>query len=124
MNLRNTLIQVSEDCPVKKGTIPPEEGKGGTGVAFVYYDELSKNPYKYRVIELYKRVFYERLKKPEAKIFDYKIERNTLCKDFGWGIHINGDEKLAIFGCETDEYKKLMNNVLVRKVSAFKKHRY
>lgn len=34
---------------------------------------------------------------------------SLLKKRYGWGIHSNEEGKVALFGVETDEYKKLVN---------------
>jgi len=117
--LRNVLVKVAEDRPVQKGTVP---GRSDV-ISHIGYDELSKNPYVYTQLEFYHQVHHIRRNKPDLKIESYNIKRNSLCKKYGWGIHINELGKLAIFGCETEDYKKLLNNILVRKVNSFKKHR-
>jgi len=116
---RNVLIQVAEDCPVNKGVKPEPEN----GIAYVGYDELSRNPYKYTELEFYKQVHHIRRNKPELKIETYDIRRNALCKKYGWGVHINESGALALVGCETDKYKELLKNVMVDKVDAFRNRR-
>lgn len=118
-DFRNALIQVAEDCHAEKGIAPEPKSK----IAYIGYDELSKNPYKYSKLEFYKQVHHVRRGKLELKIETYNIRRNDLCKKYGWGIHINESGKLALVGCETEKYRELLNNSLVEKVNAFKKHR-
>ncbi len=118
-NYRNVLIQVAEDCQVEKGTVPDSKNE----IAYIGYDELSKNPYKYTTLEFYRQVHHVRRGKPELKIETYDIRRNDLCKKYGWGIHIDESDRLALVGCETKKYKELFNDILIEKVDSFKKHK-
>jgi hypothetical protein len=116
MNRRNALILVAEDCTAIKGTVPQPKDK----IAYIGYDELSKNPYKYTELEFYRQVHHIRRGKPELKIESYDIRRNALCKKYGWGIHINESGALALVGCKTNKYKELLKNVMIDKINAFR----
>lgn len=118
-NYCNVLIQVAEDCPAQKGLTPDSKNE----IAYIGYDELSKNPYKYTELEFYRQVHHVCRSKPELKIETYDIRRSVLCKKYGWGIHIDESGRLALVGCETEKYKELLNNILVDKVNSFKKSR-
>ena len=120
MNRKNVLIEIAEDCGIKRGTIPETEKSSDT-ITMIQYDELSKNPYKYNEYEFQKQVHHIRREKPELNIDKYDIRRSELCKKYGWGIHINEEGKVALVGAETDQYKALQVNPSIKKVSAYKK---
>ena len=111
---------VSEDCPVKKGT-PPVSRKADA-IAIIYYEELITNPYKYTYDELKHQVHIVRRgkKNGELKLENYLIRRNQLVRDWGWGIHIDRNGKLALVGSETSKYKQLVNDPTVEKKRAYR----
>jgi len=47
-----------------------------------------------------------------------------LTKRYGWGIHNDKDEKMAIFGAESSEYKKLSKDITLKDVKAMKSSKY
>jgi len=73
------------------------------------YKVLSQHLYEYTEGELSHEVHIVRRGKQEGELqlHKYDLKRSQLGKKYGWGIHYNEDRKLAIVGCETEEYERL-----------------
>jgi hypothetical protein len=117
MKRSNVLIQIAEDSLVDEGVIPEKKET----IVFVQYDELSKNPYRYTEDEFQQQVHYVRRGKKGLKIDKYDLRRSRLCKEYGWGIHIDRVGRVALVGCETQKYRDLGKNPLVNKVKAYRR---
>ncbi len=63
---------------------------------------------------------YDIRKKLHLKIESYNIKRSDLFKKLGWGLHADKDGKLAIYGCETVDYKRFASSKTLKIVKAFK----
>jgi hypothetical protein len=130
-NYENTLIQVADDCPVNVSEVPPVKGK--RSAANIQYDLISKHPYTYTSDDVLFQVYAEKNDLTEK---EYKEERekffskgqpclrcSPLTKRYGWGVHSNKEGKIALFGCETAEYKKLSKDKSLTTVKAMKTSR-
>ena len=114
---REELIEIAADSRVMRSKEPNDGGNEKT-VARISYEVLSENPYKFSEREFYHEVHVVRRKRPDLKIDSYKIQRLALVKEFGWGIHRNSDEKLALVAYESERYKELLANPLVKRTKA------
>jgi len=128
-NYQNTFIEISADCPTKFGEIPPSKNDSKT-IAYMQYEIVSKNPYKFTSDDALFQVYANRKDLIKA---DYKEAReeffskgqpcfrsSPLAKRYGWGIHSNEDGKIAIYGAETPEYKKYTTDKNIKTVKAMK----
>ena len=114
-NYKNTFIEIAEDCPVKTGEMPPLKGDAKT-VANLQFDMVYDNPYKYSSDDILFAVHATRnnIKKSEwvaaRQEFFSKgqpcFRASPLTKRYGWGVHNNENEKMAIYSCDSKEYKK------------------
>lgn len=128
-NYFNTFIGVADDCPATTGEIPPQKGEVKT-VANLQFDILTKNPYKYTSDDVLFMVYSERndLTSSEEKearnLFFSKgqacFRASPLTKRYGWGVHANQDGKIAIYSCDSHEYKKLYEDNNLKIVKAMK----
>jgi Family of unknown function (DUF6157) len=127
-NYFNTFIEVAEDIKAEIGTIPPAKDK--KTVAEMQYSLVSKNPYKFTSDDIFFQVFADRNDLTKA---EYKRAReeffskgqpcfraSPLTKTYGFGVHSDSKGKIAIYGMETDEYQKFVNDKKIRKVKAMK----
>lgn len=89
------MIEIAADSHVMRSEEPPDDGTVKT-IARVSYEVLAENPYVFSEPEFYHEVHVVRRKRPNLKIESYNIKRLALVKRFGWGIHRNSDEKLAL----------------------------
>ena len=128
-NYYNTLIEVAEDCPVSSGTVPPAK-EGTPSVARLQYEMLSGNPYRYDSDDLLFSVFAVRKEIPETEREEQRqtffskgqpcFRASPLTKSYGWGVHSNEEGKLALYGMETVEYKKLVGDESIKKLKAMR----
>ncbi|MBX2928832.1 MAG: hypothetical protein KF852_13435 [Saprospiraceae bacterium] len=131
-NYKNTFIEIAEDCPATSGDIPPMKG-GSKTVANLQFELVRKNPYKFTSDDVFFQVFAERndLAKSEygearEKFFSKGqpcFRASPLTKRYGWGVHSDKDGKIALYGCETQEYQKLAQDRSLKVVKAMKSGR-
>jgi hypothetical protein len=128
-NYYNVFMEVAEDCPAEKGENPPVKKTGKT-MACIQYEMLHDNPYKYTSDEI---LFQCYMIKHDIGENDLTIERENffskgqacfraspLTKLYGWGIHYNDEGKMALYGCETKEYKAFSKDKEVKILKAMK----
>lgn len=128
-NYKDTFIEVADDCPTTVGEIPPTKGDAKS-VANIQFDILSNNPYKFSSDDILFQVYAERngltkneLEKAREQFFSKGqacFRASPLTKRYGWGIHSNKEGKVALFGSETEEYKKLSKDKTLKIVKALK----
>ncbi len=131
-NYENTFIQVAEDCPVHEGEMPPVKGDSKS-VANLQFDMVYDKPYTYTSDDVFFQVFADRNNISPAEYVTIRAEyfskgqpcfrASPLTKRYGWGVHSDADGKVALYGCETEEYKKLSNDPAVKVVKAMKSKR-
>ncbi len=131
-NYKNLLIQVAEDCSTDKAVIPPLKGDKKT-VAYIQFELLRDNPYTYTSDDVLFMVHALRKEYPKQ---NWEAERekffskgqpcfraSPLTKKYGWGIHNNEHEKIAMHPIESKEYKNLALNDDVKKKLAMRSKR-
>jgi hypothetical protein len=127
-NYTDTFIEIADDCPASIGEIPPT--KEDKTVANIQFEMVHKNPYKYTSDDILFQVFADRndltkgeYKKAREQFFSKGqpcFRASPLTKRYGWGVHNNKDGKMAIFGVESAEYKKLSKDKTLKVVKAMK----
>ncbi|PIF45643.1 hypothetical protein CLU96_2652 [Chryseobacterium sp. 52] len=127
-NYINTFIEVAGDCPVSQAEIPPE--KKTETLAHLQYERLIKSPYQYTsddiVFECYAvKNDISETEKQHARIAFFSkgqpcLRSSPLAKRYGFGIHHNEDEKVAIFPVESKEYEQFSNDDAIKKVKAMR----
>ena len=128
-NYFDTFIEIAEDCPSINGEIPPTKGDYKT-VANIQFDLLVKNPYMFTSDDILFQVY---AKRNDLIISEYKEARqqfftkghpcfrtSPLTKRYGWGVHNDKDGKIAIYGCETVEYKRFSEDKSLKVIKAMK----
>lgn len=128
-NYTDTFITVAEDCPVKRGEIPPVKGDAKT-IANLQFELIIENPYKFTSNDVLFEVYAIRndikkgeLKKAREQFFSKGqacLRSSPLSKRYGWGVHSNNEGKIALYGCETAEYKKLSKDGALKVVKAMR----
>jgi len=128
-NYKDTFIEIADDCPATSGEVPPTKADTKT-VANIQFEMVSKNPYKYTSDDILFQVFADRndLTKSEYKEAREKFfskgqpcfRTSPLTKRYGWGVHNDKEGKMAIFGIESGEYKKLLTDKTLKIVKAMK----
>ncbi len=130
-NYTNTFIEIAEDCPVSQAQIPPE--KKEKTMANLQYENLIKKPYQYSsddiIFECYaiKNNISENEKQEEREKFFSRgqacLRASPLAKRYGFGIHHNKENKVALIPMESKEYQNLMNDISITKTKAMRSKR-
>ena len=119
-DLVNTLITVAESS--SKISIVPESKSKKETVKEVVFRVLKENPYKYKQNDLFYEVHINQMKKSKSlKLETYKLQRSELCSLLGWGIHGDGEGRLALVPVESSQYQTLLKNSSITKKNAYKK---
>jgi hypothetical protein len=112
-NYANTFIAIAPDSAATEGVVPPlKEGK--PSVAWRTWQMIAQNPYKFTSDEVIFGVFAERNGIPPEErsaardAFFSKgqacLRASDLCKKYGWGIHHDAEERVALYPVESSEY--------------------
>ena len=131
-NYKNTFIEVAEDCPTEIGEVPKSTGEKKT-IAEMQFEILQNNPYKFTSDDVLFQVFADRKDLIES---EYQLARETffskgqacfraspLTKRFGIGVHSDNEGKIAIYGHESLEYERFVNDDSINKVKAMRTSR-
>lgn len=128
-NYLNTFIAIADDCPTDKGEVPPQKGDTKT-IANIQYEILKKNPYQFTSDDVLFEAFAQRneltnseLKKAREQFFSKGqpcFRASPLTKRYGWGIHNNADGKIAMYACDSPQYKKFLTDKNIKVVKAMK----
>jgi hypothetical protein len=128
-NYRNTFIEVAADCPATSGAPPPEKGSAAS-IATIQFDLIKNNPYKFTSDEVLFQVYTLRNEVTEseyeaarARFFSKGqpcLRASPLTKRYGWGVHLDTDGKVALYGCETEEYKAFLQDRSLKVVRAMR----
>ena len=132
MNYYGTLIEIADDCPAIRGRVPPARG-GKKTKAVVEYELLVKHPYTYTeediAFEVY-AVLHDVPKTSWSKEREKFLSKghphlrvSGLAKRYGWGIHNDTEDKVALIAVESSKYKRLLNDPCITKVKAFRSTR-
>lgn len=131
-NYENAFIAIADDCPVKMGEVPPLKGENKT-VANLQFEILIDHPYEFTSDDVLFQVYAIRnnIKKSELKTARAEFfskgqpcfRASPLTKRYGWGVHNNEEGKIALYACETPEYKKLAKDKKLQVVKAMKSKR-
>ena len=131
-NYYNAFIEIAEDSPTEVGKEPALRG-GKKTVAGYQFDILKENPYQFTSDEILFKIHAIRKDFIESELEDERLKyfskgqpcfrASPLGKKFGWGVHSNSEGKVAIYGRETEEYQKLIENEEIKKVKAMRSKR-
>jgi hypothetical protein len=131
-NYQNSFLEIAEDCPVEKGEIPPLKKTGKT-TADIQYDILHNNPYKYTSDEILFQCYIIKQEIQENDLTETRekffskgqacFRASPLTKLYGWGIHYNSEGKMALYGCETKEYKTFLKDKKIKLLKALRSKR-
>ncbi len=128
-NSYNTFIEIAPDSLTAKGEIPPSIGDKKTAAA-IQFDMISKNPYQFSSDDVVFQVFAEKNDLTEGEYSEARkqffskgqpcLRASALTKRYGWGVHHNADGKIALFGAETEAYRKFINDEQLTKFKAMR----
>jgi len=122
-NYRDTLITASSDSPVTAGTIPEKPGT----VAEVQHALLVDKPYTMTSDDLLHAAHLARGGDKDRTGFFAKpqacLRTSPLVKQFGWGIHHDGEGRIAMVGMESADYARLLADPAVKKAPGMRRAR-
>lgn len=128
-NYFDTFIEVAEDTKSDHGTKPPSKADKKT-IAEIQYELIANNPYKFTSDDVLFQVFADRsdltkseYKKSREEFFSKGqacLRASPLTKTYGFGVHCDGNGKVALYGVETDEYQQFVKNSKIKKVKAMR----
>ena len=131
-NYQDTFIEIAEDCPVNHGEIPPVKEDKKT-IANYQFDMLIDHPYEYTSDEVLFAVYAIRKDiepvewEAEKQGFFSKgqpcLRTSPLAKRYGWGIHSDGNGRIALYGADSDEYRKYIRDDSLKRVQAMRNKR-
>jgi hypothetical protein len=131
-NYYATFIEAADDCPAEVAEIPKAKGDAKT-VPVLQYEMIANHPYQYTQEDVLFEVFAIRnhipdeQKQAEREKFFSKgqpcLRTSSLGKRYGWGIHIDGQGKVALYAVESEEYRKWMNDSSIKHVKAMRTSR-
>ncbi|KAF0198907.1 MAG: hypothetical protein FD166_898 [Bacteroidetes bacterium] len=128
-NYKNTFILIADDCPAMAGEMPPAKGDMRT-VAGMQFEMISRNPYRYTSDDVFFQVYADRNELTEGEYAEARAQffskgqpcfrASPLTKRYGWGVHSDSNGKIALYGCETNEYKRFSDDASLIIVKAMK----
>ncbi|GAB3297902.1 DUF6157 family protein [Pseudoclavibacter terrae] len=131
-NYTSTFIQIADDCPVDEAEAPPESAKGPT-VASLQHKLVSEHPYEYTsddvLFETYavrNAIPAEEREAARAAFFAKDqacLRASPLGKRWGWGIHSDGEARIALVPLGTDEYEEKAGDESLKQLKAMRSKR-
>ena len=114
------------------GEVPPVKGDNKTA-ANIQFEMVKQHPYTYTSDDVLFAVYAQKndltkseLKKAREQFFSKGqpcFRASPLTKRYGWGVHSDENGKIALYGCETEAYKKFSADKKVTVVKAMKSAR-
>lgn len=128
-NYYNTFIRIAPDSKATAGRIPPEKA-GRKTIAGLQLEMIAAHPYRYCSDDVLFQVYALRNQLPVTKYpaarqqFFSKgqacFRASPLPKNFGWGVHFDAGGCMAVFGCETEQYRQLAADSRITQVNAMR----
>lgn len=128
-NYYNTFIAIADDCSAVKGETPPNKGDQKT-VAALQFEMISEHPYHYSSDDVLFSVFAQRNDLMAAELEGTRenffskgqpcLRTSALGKRYGWGVHCDEQAKIALYGCDTEEYQSLLKGADLKILSAMR----
>ena len=121
-NYRDTLITASPDSPVSAGTVPEKPGT----VAAVQHALLAR-PYAMTSDDLLHAAHRARGGDKSREDFFAKpqacLRASPLVKQYGWGVHHDGEGRIALLGMESAEDRQLLDDPAIAKTPGMRRAR-
>lgn len=130
-NYTNAFIAVADDCKTAVGKIPPV--KPEKTVAQMQYELIGARPYHYTADEV---IFAIYAAKNGIEAAEWAAKRaaffakgqpclrsSPLGKTYGWGIHFDGEARVAIYAKESPDYARLQQDPTLKQLKAMKSAR-
>lgn len=131
-NYTQTLIAAAEDSGAERGTIPPHTLENPS-IAYRTWEMIANAPYERTSDDVIFGVWADRQGIPQDALEAERAEffakgraclrASDLGKKYGWGIHHDEEGRVALYGVETDTYRRLLNDPDVDVTRSMKRSR-
>ena len=135
-NCFNTFIRVAEDCPAHSGEEPPPRA-GNPTVAGLQYAMIAQAPYKYTSDDVVfatsargRQLGAKATKQERSLAREEFFSRGQAClrasslgKRIGWGIHADGEGRVALYAVDSKRYEALARDPGIAQVRAMRSKR-
>jgi len=131
-NYFNTFIEIAEDSPADIGEVPPLKGEKKS-VANLQFEMLIEHPYVYTSDDILFAVYAMRKEIPKRDLEEERskffskgqpcFRASPLTKRYGWGVHSNEEGKIAMYGVDSEEYKRFLQDDSLEKTKAMRSKR-
>ncbi|MGB3329843.1 MAG: DUF6157 family protein [Thermomicrobiales bacterium] len=131
-NYTQTLIATAEDSVAERGTVPPQKLENPS-IAYRTWEKIASAPYEHTSDDVIFGVWADRKGIPagerdaaRAEFFSKGqacLRASDLGKKYGWGIHHDEEGRIALYGVESDEYQRLLNDPDVAKTRSMRRAR-
>lgn len=128
-NYQNTFIEVAPDCPATTAEVPPLKLSGKTA-ANIQFEMIMEHPYQFTSDDVLFQCFAQKNKIPRSGLKTAReqffskgqacLRASPLTKRYGWGVHSNGEGKIALYGVGTKEYRKFLADAGLKTVKAMR----
>ena len=119
MGYRDTFIRIAGDCPTAVGVVPAARGDRRS-IHVLQYELLAARPYRLTHADLRFEVHVLHKAVPAAEVEARAAEiragllatphpclrASLLPKKYGWGVHYDQHGRIALFGAESDVYRR------------------
>ncbi len=123
-NYRDTFIEIPQNSPITTAGIPPERKQ--KTIARKQYELLINQPYQltsdevlYTTTAAHKRISKEEFFSKGQPCF----RASPLVKQYGWGVHFNHEEKMAIYPMESEEYQRFKQDSSLKHIQSMRQKR-
>src|SRR5262249_25527898 len=135
-NVFDTFIRVAEDCPARTGEEPPLR-PGNPTVARLQFEMIAQAPYRYTSDdgvfatsapgrELDAKASRKERSLARGEFFSKGqacMRASGLGKRFGWGIHADGEGRIALYAVDSERYKTLARDPKLTQTRAMRTKR-
>lgn len=131
-NYHDTFIEVADDCPVTAAEVPRPKGSEKS-VAVIQYEIIQNAPYRHTSDDV---LFQTHLEKKGIHLENAAAERlaffskgqpcfraSPLTRRYGWGVHFDGEGRMALYPVESKKYEKLADDKNLRQIKAMRSNR-
>jgi hypothetical protein len=123
-NYTNAFIETADDCPATTGIVPPDKTPKTTAQA--EFEMMIGNPYRYTSDDV---IYTTKGKTKGISRDDFFLKgqpclrTSSLTKRYGWGVHCNGEGRVALYAVDSDEYRGFANDTSIKHVKAMSQSR-
>jgi hypothetical protein len=132
-NYYHAFIGVAEDCPVRSAEEPPRGNDGTQTVASLQFELIAGHPYRYtsddvlfHVHKIRNDIASSDTKRARDEFFSKGqacLRSSPLAKRYEWGIHSDSNGKVAIYGVDSDDYRRLAGDKGIKQLKAMRSKR-